>query len=48
MGRRAPHSMAFNAENWRFFVVLCQILYLYAFVAGDTPLIDTLRTGMVS
>ena len=48
MDRRAPRNMGFDAENWRFPVVLCQVLYLYAFVAGDTPLIDTLRPGMVS
>lgn len=28
-------------------VVLCQVLCLYAFVVGDTPLIDTLRPSMV-
>ncbi len=48
MDRRAPRNMGFNAENWRFSVVLCQVFCLYAFMAYDTSLIDTLWTGMVS
>ena len=42
-----PHNVAFDAENRGVSVVLCQVLCLYAFVVGDTPLIDTLRPSMV-
>jgi hypothetical protein len=35
--------MAFDAENRGLSVVLCQVLCLYAFMADDTSLIDTLR-----
>lgn len=41
MDRKAPHNVAFDAENRGVSVVLCQVLCLYAFVVGDTPLIDT-------
>ena len=47
MDRKAPHNVAFDAENRGVSVVLCQVLCLYAFVVGDTPLIDTLRPSML-
>ena len=40
MDRKAPHNVAFDAENRGVSVVLCQVLCLYAFVVGDTPLIN--------
>lgn len=39
MDRKAPHNVAFDAENRGVSVVLCQVLCLYAFVVGDTPLL---------